>query len=70
MYFHARSYRKTLESTEKNSVNWIKRHIIFHDKKHPNEMGGKEIEEFLNYLALETNVAASSQNQALNASYY
>jgi integron integrase len=53
--------------TEKSYVNWIKRYIIFHDKRHPQEMGGREIEEFLTHLAVEGNVAASTQNQALNA---
>ncbi len=53
--------------TEKSYVNWIKRYIIFHNKRHPKEMSGKEIEEFLTHLAVEENVAASTQNQALNA---
>jgi integron integrase len=53
--------------TEKSYVNWIKRYILFHNKRHPREMGGKEIEEFLTHLAVEENVAASTQNQALNA---
>jgi integron integrase len=53
--------------TEKSYINWIKRYIIFHGKRHPREMGGKEIEEFLTHLAVEENVAASTQNQALNA---
>ena len=53
--------------TEKSYVNWIKRYIIFHNKRHPKEMNGKEIEEFLTHLAVEENVAASTQNQALNA---
>jgi integron integrase len=53
--------------TEKSYVNWMKRYIIFHNKRHPQEMGGREIEEFLAYLAVGENVAASTQNQALNA---
>jgi integron integrase len=53
--------------TEKSYVNWIKRYILFHNKQHPREMSGKEIEEFLTHLAVEENVAASTQNQALNA---
>jgi integrase len=53
--------------TEKSYINWIKRYILFHNKRHPREMGGKEIEEFLTYLAVEENVAASTQNQALSA---
>jgi integron integrase len=53
--------------TEKSYISWIKRYILFHNKRHPREMGGKEIEEFLTYLAIQENVAASTQNQALSA---
>ncbi|MFQ6112626.1 MAG: integron integrase [bacterium] len=48
-------------------VRWIYKFIIFHNKRHPKEMGAKEISRFLNHLAVEKNVAASTQNQALNA---
>ncbi len=54
-------------STEKTYVSWIYRFIIFHNKRHPDEMGAKEIAEFLTYLAVERKVSASTQNQALNA---
>jgi integrase len=54
-------------STEKTYVSWIYRFIIFHNKRHPEEMGGKEISEFLTYLAVDIKVSASTQNQALNA---
>ncbi len=54
-------------STEKTYISWIYRFIIFHHKKHPGEMGGKEISEFLTSLAVERKVSASTQNQALNA---
>lgn len=54
-------------STEKTYVNWIYRFIVFHNKRHPGEMGGKEIADFLTYLAVERKVSASTQNQALNA---
>ena len=54
-------------STEKTYIGWIYRFIIFHNKRHPEEMGGKEIAEFLTYLAVERKVSASTQNQALNA---
>jgi site-specific recombinase XerD len=53
--------------TEKTYVSWIKRYILFHDKKHPADMGSREIEAFLTYLAVEQKVAAATQNQALNA---
>ncbi len=53
--------------TEQAYVSWIKRFILFHDKKHPSEMGKQEIESFLSYLVMNFNVAASTQNQAFNA---
>jgi len=54
-------------STEQTYLEWIKQYIFFHKLKYPGDMGEKEIEEFLTYLAVERNVAASTQNQALNA---
>lgn len=54
-------------STEKNYVHWAKRYILFHNKRHPAEMGAPEIEAFLSHLAQEVNVSASTQNQAFNA---
>ena len=54
-------------STEKTYISWIYRFIIFHNKRHPEEMGGKEIADFLTDLAVERKVSASTQNQALNA---
>lgn len=53
--------------TEQTYVDWIKRYIIFHKKRHPKELGAPEIEAFLAYLAQERHVAASTQNQALSA---
>ncbi|MBF2005814.1 MAG: integron integrase [Chlorogloeopsis fritschii C42_A2020_084] len=53
--------------TEKSYVGWIRRYIFFHDKRHPKDMGSAEIEAFLTHLAVEEKVAASTQNQALNA---
>jgi integron integrase len=53
--------------TEEAYVNWIKRFILFHGKRHPKDMGGKEVEAFLTHLAVEGHVAASTQNQALSA---
>jgi len=48
--------------TEQAYVNWIRRFILFHDKRHPNQMGVAEIEAFLTHLAVKENVAASTQN--------
>src|SRR4029450_11433691 len=53
--------------TEDSYLRWIKRFILFHGKRHPREMGGGEIQEFLSYLAVEGRVAASTQSQALSA---
>lgn len=48
-------------------VGWIRRFILFHGKKHPNELGEPEVTEFLSDLASEGQVSASTQNQALAA---
>ncbi|MGB7651306.1 MAG: integron integrase [Gallionella sp.] len=53
--------------TETQYVQWIKRFIFFHDKRHPKEMGAGEVEAFLTHLAVAGNVSASTQNQALSA---
>jgi len=53
--------------TEQAYVNWIKRYIYFHNVRHPAEMGAPEIQAFLTHLAVEKNVAASTQNQAFSA---
>ena len=53
--------------TEQAYANWIKRFILFHHKRHPNEMGASEIEAFLTHLAINENIAVSTQNQALSA---
>lgn len=54
-------------STEAAYVSWTKRYILFHHKRHPNKMDARYIQAFLTYLAVNRNVAASTQNQALNA---
>ena len=53
--------------TEKAYVGWIRRYILFHGKRHPAEMGAAEVTRFLSDLAIQRNVAASTQNQALSA---
>lgn len=53
--------------TEEVYVDWVRRFILFHHKRHPDEMGETEISAFLSYLAVEKNVAASTQNQAFSA---
>ncbi|MGB9194189.1 MAG: integron integrase [Azonexus sp.] len=53
--------------TETQYLQWIKRFILFHDKRHPREMGAVEVEAFLTHLAIAGRVAAATQNQALSA---
>ena len=53
--------------TEQVYVEWIKRFILFHKKRHPREMAEAEVRAFLTHLARVGNVAASTQNQALSA---
>ncbi|MFP5304807.1 MAG: integron integrase [Gammaproteobacteria bacterium] len=54
-------------STEESYVGWIRRFILFHGKQHPAAMGAAQVEAFLSHLAVDRNVAASTQNQALAA---
>jgi integrase len=53
--------------TEEAYVSWVRRFILFHDKRHPKDMGAEEIRAFLIHLAVQDKVAASTQNSALNA---
>ena len=53
--------------TEQAYLDWVRRFILFHAKRHPREMAETEIVEFLTHLAAQRNVAASTQNQALSA---
>ena len=53
--------------TEQAYWFWIKQFILFHQKRHPNEMGELEISAFLSHVAVDKKVAASTQNQALSA---
>src|SRR3989442_927097 len=62
--FRARHYSLRTEDTY---VQWIKRFILFHDKRHPQTMGAAEVQAFLTDLAVTQHVAASTQNQALSA---
>ncbi len=53
--------------TERAYVSYIREYILFHNKTHPAEMGVDEIRDYLTHLAVEKNVAASTQNVAFNA---
>jgi integron integrase len=64
--WHLRIKRYSIR-TEKAYLDWIRRFILFHEKRHPAEMGEEEIAAFLSHLAIDGRVAASTQNQAFSA---
>jgi len=53
--------------TEETYLDWARRFILFHDKRHPKKLGALEVQAFLSHLAVDRNVAASTQNQAKSA---
>jgi len=53
--------------TEQSYAQWVKRFIVFHDMKHPKDLGKDAVGKFLTHLAVEGNVSSSTQNQALSA---
>jgi integron integrase len=53
--------------TEKTYVDWIRRYILFHEKRHPADMGEDEVASYLSHLAVNRRVSASTQKQALCA---
>jgi len=53
--------------TEHTYVDWIRRFVLFHEKRHPSQMGECEVARFLTHLAVSEHVAPATQNQALNA---
>ncbi|MFM7753088.1 MAG: phage integrase N-terminal SAM-like domain-containing protein, partial [Cyanobium sp.] len=66
-------YREELQArhyarrTVKTYEQWLRRFLRFHGMRHPREMGSKEVNAFLTHLAVEGQVSASTQNQALSA---
>jgi integron integrase len=64
--WHLRVKRYSLR-TEKTYLDWIRRYILFHQKRHPSELGEDAIAAFLSHLAIDQHVAASTQNQAFSA---
>ena len=66
---HLRTRHYSLR-TETAYVDWARRYILFHGKRHPQEMGAAEVEAFLTHLAVERHVSASTQNQAKAALLY
>lgn len=55
------------DRTAQAYTSWVRRFVRFHDTTHPLDLGSTEVRAFLNYLATDRHVAASTQNQALNA---
>jgi integron integrase len=53
--------------TEQAYVDWVRRFVLHHGKRHPREMGGEEVTAYLTHLARDRNVSASTQGQALAA---
>jgi len=53
--------------TEKTYIHWIRRYVQYHQWRKPSVMGAAEIHKYLSHLAVHENVAAGTQNQALNA---
>jgi len=64
---HAIRTRHCSPRTEEAYVHWIRRYIVFHEKKHSSTLGAPDISRFLTWLAVERHVSASTQNQALSA---
>ena len=64
---HAIRTRHYSRRTEQAYVDWIRRYIVFHNKKHPSTMGAADITKFLSWLATVRHVSSSTQNQALSA---
>jgi integron integrase len=53
--------------TEQAYLQWLRRYVAFHDRRHPRELGAPEVEQFLTHLAVHRKVSAATQNQALQA---
>jgi integron integrase len=62
--------RRYSRRTEQAYVHWVRRFILFHEKRHPRELGAPEVNRFLTHLAVDGRVSASTQNQALAALLY
>ena len=63
----AMTVRHFSPKTQEAYIHWILKFILFHNKRHPLDMGDDEIRKFLTYLADRRNVSSSTQNQALNS---
>lgn len=66
-YLDAIQLKQYSPRTGETYVQWVKDYILYHNKRHPKEMGVQEINQFITHLVVERNVAASTQNQAISA---
>ena len=64
---YAARIRHMSPRTEKAYVGWTRRFVLFHGKRHPDEMGAPEVAAFLSHLAVRSRVSAVTQNQACSA---
>src|ERR1700694_450313 len=53
--------------TEHAYLQWLRRYLVFHGRRHPRDLGAPEVEQFLTHLAVHRKVSAATQNQALQA---
>ena len=53
--------------TEQAYLQWMRRYVTFHKRKHPRELGAPEVQQFLTHLAVDRKVSAATQNQAMQA---
>lgn len=51
--------------TEQAYLRWIRQYVVFHQRRHPRELGAEDVERFLSYLAVERKVSAATRNQTL-----
>ncbi|MDB4915177.1 MAG: Integron integrase IntIPac [Gemmatimonadetes bacterium] len=64
---HQLRARRYSVKTERAYVHWIRRYVLFHDRRHPRDLDVRGVSAFLSHLAVVEHVAASTQNQALAA---
>lgn len=69
MRIHLRTRHYSIR-TEEAYIDWARRFILFHGKRHPQDMGAAEVEAFLSHLAVDRQVSASTQNQVKAALLY
>ena len=67
LYRDAIQLKQYSPRTAETYIQWVRDYILFHNKRHPKEMGVNEINQFITHLVVERHVAASTQNQAISA---